>query len=365
MEAYWKLFIARIKMFLRDKRSLFWSTFFPIMFILIFGLFNFDKMSSSNVAIINNSQSEIATQFVKSLSSIEIFSIKDNYQDLDQAKAALQEGDLKFIFVIPQNFAIPTNPSESVSPLEVYYDKSNLQVNGLVFGVMEQYLSGMNMQIAGTPQTFTFQSKEVDVRNIKYLDVLVPGILAMSIMQGGLFSIAIGIVRFREKGVLTKLRSTPLKIRDFLLALVSSYMVIGIFQTTFIILLSLFVFKVNFYGNMFLIYLLVIMAQLIFLSLGFAIAGVAKTVDMAQGIVQVASMPMMFLSGVFFSKDALPPIVGNIVSYLPLTPFIEALRKVWLQGAGLSGIRTELLFMGGWLIIAVILALKLFKFERK
>lgn len=369
MKSFYKLFIARLKMFLRQKDTLFWMIFFPIMFILIFGLFDFDKISVSHVALIDHANSEFSKQFADDLKKVEVLKIDDKYQSEDEAKKAVLNGDLDFVFVITEGFTLSVNPANtgisSVPPITVYYDKSNIQLNGLVFGLLEQFMSGMNMQVNQTPQIFSFTKQEIESKNIKYLDVLVPGIIGMSLMQGGLFGIAMSIVSFREKHTLRKLMSTPLRTRYFLLAFVFSNLLISLIQMTIIILISLYVFKVHIFGSIFYLYLIGLIGELIFLSLGFAVAGIAKTVDAAQGMIQVVSMPMMFLSGVFFSKEALPGVIKNIVEYLPLTPFIEALRKIALQNAGLFEIKTELLFMGGWLIVSVALALKLFRFERE
>lgn len=364
MESFWKLFTSRIKMFVRDRRSLFWTIFFPIMFILIFGLFDFDKMSQSSVTIFNNSNSEVSQTFSENLSQLELFKINSDYSTVDEAKEAVLESKLDFVFVIPADFDL-VNSGKSISPVEVYYDKTNVQLNGIVFSVLKQYLDQMNMQISQTPQVFSYETKELQTKEVNYLDVIVPGILGMSIMQGGLFSIALGIVRFREKGVLRKFMSTPLRIRYFMLALILSYILISMVQVTFILLLSKFVFHVNIYGSIPLMYGVFLLGQIIFLSLGFAIAGISKTTDMAQGMVQALSMPMMFLSGVFFSPEALPSWVKAIVDYLPLTPFIEALRKISLQGGSFPEIQKELLFMTVWALVASFLAWRNFKFERE
>ncbi|OGB76638.1 hypothetical protein A2476_03280, partial [candidate division CPR3 bacterium RIFOXYC2_FULL_35_7] len=255
MKSFWKLFIARIKMFLRQKDTLFWMIFFPIMFILIFGLFNFDKMGVSNVALIDNADSEFSKDFVDNLKKVEVLKIDDNYQNEEEAKNAVLDGDLDFVFIIPQNFNLQmteSGPSRvAVEPIQVFYDKSNVQLNGIVFGLLEQFMSGMNIQIFQTPQVFSYEKQEIESKNINYLDVLVPGIIGMSLMQGGLFGIAMSIVSFREKHTLRKLMSTPLRTRSFLLAFVLSNLLISLIQMTLIILISLFIFKVHIFGNIF------------------------------------------------------------------------------------------------------------------
>ena len=381
MEVFWKLFIARMKMFLRQRGSLFWRLFFPLMFILIFGLFNFDRMSVSTVYVQDNAKSDLSKQLIDNLGEIEILEIDDSYSSVDGAKEEVLDGNLDFVFVIPENFTLPqvatdqvevqgipmgeAMPTPQIDAMKVYYDQTNVQLNGLVFSLLDQFMSGMNMQIASTPKLFSVETEAIETKDIKYIDIIVPGMIGMSLMQGGLFGIAMGIVTFREKGTLRKLMSTPLKIRDFLMAFVAANMVLSFIQMSVILILSVFVFDVNIFGNIFLLYLVGFIGQLIFLALGFVISGIAKTVDMAQGMVQVISMPMMFLSGVFFSKEALPEWVQGIVQYFPLTPFIDAMRKVALQSENLAGLQTELIYMGAWLVIATFLALKFFRFERE
>jgi ABC-2 type transport system permease protein len=138
---------------------------------------------------------------------------------------------------------------------------------------------------------------------------------------------------------------------------------LNLIQITLIILVAQQVFDVNVYGNIFLIYGICIVGSLIFLNLGFAVAGYAKNTKTAESLSQVITMPMMFFSGVFFSPEALPAIVGKIVKFLPLTPMIEALRAVSVNGEVLKDIWTQLAFMAGWIILSFLIAWKVFKFK--
>jgi ABC-2 type transport system permease protein len=195
--------------------------------------------------------------------------------------------------------------------------------------------------------------------------MLTPGIMAMAVMSAAIIGISSEIVKYREQKLLKRLTATPLKVRDFLMAEVFSYLILAVIQLTLIVLLAHFAYHVKFYGNIFILYGLSLIGSLIFLNIGFAIAGVARSVNAAEAMSQVIFMPMMFLSGVFFPVEALPNAVYHVVQFLPLTPLIEALRSVSIYNAPLSDITKQLLLLAGWIIVSFLIAWKSFRFDKQ
>ena len=182
-------------------------------------------------------------------------------------------------------------------------------------------------------------------------------------MTSAVIGISTGISRYREQKLLKRLAATPIKVRNFLMAEVLSYLVVNVIQISLIIALARIAFHVQVYGNYFLIYAISIFGSIIFLNLGFAVAGYSKNTKTAEALSQVVTMPMMFFSGVFFSTEALPKIIGTVVEYLPLTPMIEALRSISNNGEGITAIWTQPIYMAGWIILSFLIAWKLFKFK--
>ncbi|MFA6392187.1 MAG: ABC transporter permease [Patescibacteria group bacterium] len=368
-----KLIWSNIKMTFRDKQAVFWSLAFPLMFIIIFGLFDFTKMGNANYIIFDRANSELSQQFQKGIEEIEFLKKIDSPENLDLAKEQLQAGDVNIIIVIPDSFsgAIPALDQQiqgnieqtTPSPIEVYYDESNITVNQLALSVVDKFVDQMNMGIANTPKIFSYTTESILSKEVKYIDIIMPGILAMAIMMSAVIGISTGISQYRERKLLKRLSATPLKVRNFLIAEVTSYLFLNLIQISLIILVAQQVFDVNVYGNIFLIYGVCIVGSLIFLNLGFAVAGYAKNTKTAESLSQVVTMPMMFFSGVFFSPEALPTVVGKVVKFLPLTPMIEALRAISVNGESLKDIWTQLAFMGGWIILSFLIAWKTFKFK--
>lgn len=380
MKSILKLFFCGFKTYLRDRQALFWTIFFPIMFVFIFGLFNFERMGTSNIAVIDRAESEESLKFIEELKKVEILKIQPDRKDLAKAKESLERGDLDFILVIPESFEKPKEeiyqgtdinqrmeekPFGSSIPIEIYYDETNTQLNPLIFGILENFVTYSNLKAVGAPELFSLQKKSIKSRNIKYLDILVPGILAMAIMMSAVTGMASDIAESREKKILKRLFVTPLKISHFLVAQIGGFLIIAIIQVAIILLFSTLIFKVNIVGSYFLIFLVALFGCALFLNIGFIVAGLVRSTRAVEAVTMVITMPMLFLSGTFFPKEIMPKIMASIVDYLPLTPLIDALRKISIDGAGLFDLGKEFLFLGIWFFILVIIAIKTFKFKEE
>jgi ABC-2 type transport system permease protein len=141
-------------------------------------------------------------------------------------------------------------------------------------------------------------------------------------------------------------------------------LVLALVQAALIVGVGVFLFGAHVYGNVVWIFLLATVANLIFLNIGFAVAGRAPNPDSAQGIASAVALPMMFLSGVFFPTDTLPQVMQVIVRYLPLTPLIEALRKVSPEGLSITDTGPQLIMLGVWGLVSFALAAMNFRFAR-
>ncbi len=380
MKSILKLFLCDLKTYVRDKQALFWTIFFPIMFVGIFSLFNFEKMGTSHIAIIDQAKSDESLSFIKELEKIEILKIHQNEEDITQAKKNLEKGDLDFILIIPKSLKKPgkgeflgmknmAKMKETLQgfsiPIEVYYDETNTQLNPLIFGILDQFIAYANLKAADAPKLFFLDKKPVKSRNIRYLDILIPGILAMAIMMSAVTGIASDITESREKKILKRLFATPLRTSHFLIAQIGGFLIISVVQVAIILLLSTLAFKVNILGSYFLIFLFALLGCALFLNIGFIVAGLVKSTRAVEMIAMFITMPMLFLSGTFFPKEIMPRIMASIADYLPLTPLIDALRKISIEGSGLFDLKRELLFLGTWFFVLLIIAIKTFKFREE
>jgi len=369
-----------IKAFFRDRQAIFWSLFLPIMIMSIFGVMKFDEAAKVNLGIVDEAKNKSSIQLVDTLKKIDALRIKEG--DKDSEKKALEKGDRDLVLIVPQKFseqimAAPQNidlkvPANWVPPisqsskplnLELYYNEgkaSNVQVGQTI---LTQVFDKYSDMITNTPDLFVLDKKPISSRNLSYVDFLLPGIVAMGIMQMGIIGVAAGIVTWRERGILRRLLATPVHPATIIFSQIVTRLTISIMQSATIITLGVAVFHVHIIGSFLNVFILTILGGTIFLSIGLALSGFGKTHNTVMALSNVVMMPMMFLSGVFFPRDALPDLLKSIIQYMPLTYLADGMRKVMVEGSGLIQIQAEIFGLLAWIFISFILAIKFFKWE--
>lgn len=194
-----------------------------------------------------------------------------------------------------------------------------------------------------------------------YFDFVLPGLLAMGLMQLLMVGVAGSVARYRELGILKRIQVTPVRPLAFIGGQVGSRLVLAVLKLGLMIGLGLLL-GATVRGNVGSLLLVATLGNLVFLILGFAVAGRADTVDAANNLAGLLTVPLMFLSGMFFPLEAMPDALQTVVRYLPITPVIEALRRISLEGAGLGDVTGELLVVVAWIPLALVLARASFRF---
>jgi ABC-2 type transport system permease protein len=361
---WWALFAASVKMFVRNRVALFFSLFLPLIIMLIFGVLNFEGSTTISLGIVDQAANEDSAALVEGLRAFDYLEISegDRETELDE----LADGNRGFVLVIPDDFALA--PPFGDTGLVAYASTSDPSQAQVGQGLLQQAVGQAAMTAfggsipdiprIGAPVTF----ESVESRDLGYIDFLVPGIVGMTVMQLGLFGVAFGFVQLKRTGALRRLFATPTSPAYFLSAQVASRLVLGYVQVAILIGIGIW-FGLQMFGSWLVLAVITGLALLIFLAVGFAVAGWAKNEDQAAPVANLISLPMLFLSGVFFPRDAMPEFLRGITQYMPLTYVNEALRGVMNDGAGLADLGPQLLGMGIWAVITFVIAVRLFKWE--
>ena len=360
---WWALFMASVKMFVRNRTALFFSLFLPLIIMLIFGVLNFEGTTTIELGVVDEAGTDASAAFIDGLREYDYLELTTG--DRESELAALEEGDRGFVLVIPSDFEPSLGGETGLVAYASTSDPSQAQV---AQGLLQQAVAGALVAASGQPvpaadgftAPVTFES--VESRDLGYIDFLVPGIVGMTVMQLGLFGVAFGFVQLKRTGALRRLFATPTSPGYFLSAQVASRMVLGYVQVAILIGIGIW-FGLQMFGSWLVLAVIVGLALLIFLAVGFAVAGWAKNEDQAAPVANLISLPMLFLSGVFFPRDAMPEALQTITQFMPLTYVNEALRGVMNEGAGLADLGPQLLGMGVWAVITFVIAVRLFKWE--
>lgn len=357
------LTIAAMKMFVRNRQALFFTLFMPLVIMLIFGAIGFDRVPKIDLGVVTANPTPATQQFIDQLKGVSAFEVKLGSEATE--REALSKGERSVVLVIPDRLIPDGTTKPEKQTITVLKNVGQEQQAGTALSIITQILDRTTLALAQAPPLFDLQVEAVNARNVRYIDFLLPGIVAMSIMQMAVFSVAFVFVDYKEKGVLKRLLATPMKPFQFVTSNVITRLTVALVQTAILIAVGVLFFKSHVYGSYLLVFLVSVLGGIMFLGMGFTISGLAKTVDAVPAIANLIVFPMLFLSGVFFPTNAMPTWLQSVVEYLPLTHFADAVREVMANGAGWSTIAADMYWMLGWSVVLVALAIVTFRMEEK
>ena len=351
-----QLHLAKIflKIFLRDRQSIFFSLFFPIIFMTIFAFANNSEVDPIKLGIVNNSTSEVASDFSQMLNDNPLFTVTEGEES--NLRTELIEGDQTMVLILPEDFDAQNDGAE----LQLLVDAAQVQQLGLIMPLLEQTLISIEREFRNIEPMFTLTIEDVQARSQRYLDFLLPGLMAFTLMQLSIAGSGFNIVEFRRKGILKRLFVTPIKPHDFITAIVLARMAIILIQLTVLILFAVTILDVRIVGNFASFYLMIILGTFIFLCLGFCLGSIATTQQAVMAVGNLVIFPQIFLSGVFYPIESMPELIQPIANLLPLSFVSTAMREIANNGASLLEITPTLIGIAAWFVIAFVLATRLF-----
>lgn len=347
-------------MIVRNRQSLFWALAFPLIFVVIFGIFFRSSDSTTTIAVIDNAQDDVSRQLIQSLDEVESLRIEERQSEL-QAREDIIDGELQYLMVIPAGLSdiVANNPPAQIT---VIFDDTN-PLGGVIVGVIQRFVDQANITMANVPIRLALNVEGVSSQDVEFLDFLMPGLAIWGVMTFSVIGLATTMANYREKKILKRMLATPLKVRMFFAAQVLAYLVLALIQATIIMSVGSLVFGASIEGNIVYIGLLILIGNIVFLNLGFIVGAFSKTVSAASGLGNAVVLPLMFFSGVFFPTDNLPFILKRLIDFLPLSPLLEAVRGVTLEARPFWDFPVQLATLGVWIVLSTAVAIKTFRFR--
>lgn len=352
-----------VKMYFRNVTAVFFTLFIPVLLIGIFGLLNTGNTGGNiKIGLTNYSHTQLATTYVEAIKKITAFKI-DSLSESDAADK-LSKGKLDLQVIIPQNFgAVDTFGRLQQVAVTAHYNKASPGTGQTAGLILSQVANEINAGITKAPQIISVNTTGVQTNNLSYIDFLVPGIMAMSIMQLGIFSVAFGFISYKSSGALRRLQATPTHPFNFIIAQSIARLIIGVLQVGLLLGLGIALFHMHLVGSILDLLVVATFGVIVFLAFGFAIAGWAKEENQAAPVANLISFPMLFLSGVFFPRDGFPAYLKTITNFLPLTYLADAMHRIANEGVSLWTVRGDVLGLLVWGIVTYFIAVKLFSWE--
>ena len=356
MKVLFKLLVADIKQFVRERAALFWTFAFPILFILIFGaVFSGGDSITFNVGLAVEDNSPAAQQLSAVLQQVPAFKLSIGNQSAELE--ALKSGDRRAVIIVPAGFGETISQGGSTT-VDVYYDPTQSSSAQVLLPIITQVLESFGR----APPLVQVYPVTLQTHEIRAIDYLVPGILAMALMQLGIFA-AMPLVVERENRVLKRLGATPLRRSTMILSTVVFRLLIAMGQAALIIIVARLVFHVPMMGSWPFLVGMIVLGTLTFLSMGYMLSAFAKTQETAMPLLMVVQFPMMFLSGIFFPLEMMPGFMRPIMDAMPLTYLGDSIRQIMVDSSPMHSHLINAAVLGGWFAVCLIVAVRFFRWE--
>lgn len=357
MKIFLNLVVATLKDIVRDKMTIFWFILFPVLFMFLFGMIFSGGSGNVNfdLGVVVEQPDFFSQAFLANLGQVEMLTV--HHGTLEGELEALGQQKRNAVLVLPQ---VQFGSDEEIA-VPVYYDASN-QANKVLIFMLSEIFNHVERGMQNRARIFTVDAKPVQAESLRDVNYLLPGILSMALMQLGLFG-SVRLVYLRQKRILKSLEATPLPRTHIVFSEIVIRLLMAAVQTTLIILIGHFVFDVKIVGSWWQVLGAVFFGAAVFVSIGYMLVTFAKTEESGHGIIQVVQFPMMFLSGIFFPLEFLPAFLKPVVRAIPLTYLGDILRSVLIGTPYAFGLTTDLLILGGWLTVSLILAIRFWRWE--
>lgn len=338
-----QLVSVRFKEYTREPEALFWSFGFPILLAIGLGIaFRAKPADVVHVAVVSGSPQ--ATSIVAALKKDSALAVES--MAADSAQTALRSGRV----------AVVVQPGDSGVTYE--YDDTRPDARTARLMVDDDVQRG-----AGRSDLVPKSERHVREAGSRYIDFVVPGLLGMTIMGGGIWGLGFSIVDQRRRNLLKRLVATPMSRAQYLGSYVISRLVLLAIEGVVLLGFALLLFGVPLRGGLGVVTLIVVVAALAFGGLGLLIAARPTTIEGVSGLMNLTMLPMWVLSGVFFSSENFPRVVQPFIKALPLTATNDALRAAMLRGVGLSGLWPQLAILVTWMLVCFAIALRIFRWR--
>lgn len=330
MKKFASLFHARNMEFLRDRGTLIWNIAFPVL--LVFG-FAFAFSGGGQALFTVGTYGAVPEGFQVAQGNVADLVA---YDDLEEAigKVRRHQVDMLIDFESSEYYVNEGSP------------------NG---GVVEQLFTGG----AGAG----FSKEPVTGNPIRYVDWFVPGVIGMNMMFSGIFGVGFVIVRYRKNGFLKRLKATPVSSFEFVSSQVASRFIIVLLSSILVFIATNLVLNFLMLGSYLTLLLVTMLGVMCMISFGLIFSSRIKSEELAGGLINVITLPMLLLSGVFFSLETTPAVVQGISRAMPLTHFVEGARSIMLDGATIVDVLPNILVLGGFTAAFLVIASLLFRWE--
>jgi len=345
------LSVAMLKGYLRDRQAVFFTMFFPLMFLVLFGGV-FANQSQSKIGLIEVGHvtliDDLSPQIEKAFN--DTFDVTKS-DDLAAAIAKVREGDVDLVV------------EQQGQEIIAHYSQADQVQAAVAQGALQSFVQTANVAASGKPPAFRYQGERVEDESLKTIQFVTPGLLGWAIATSATFGPAVTLVGWRRTKLLRRIRLAPVSSTSVVAARIGVTLMISLVQMAVFIGLAVAAFGLKLTGSWWMAIPLLICGTLAFMALGLLAGAISKTVEGASALANIFVLPMAFLSGSFFPLDGAPPWLNVVSHLLPLRYLNDGMLDVMVRGEGPGAAVVPMAILLGFAVVVVAIASRFFTWE--
>ena len=318
-----QLALSRLRSFYREPEAVFWTFGFPVLLTIALGVaFRAKPPDPVRVAVVAGPRAEAVRSALAAGERVDV-----RLLGAEEARRALRGGQV----------AIVVEPDD---PPAYRFDPTGPE-SRLARAVVDDLLQ----DAAGRRDVLAPRIEPFTEPGARYVDFLVPGLLGMNVMSSGLWGVGWVIVEDRQKKLLKRMVATPMRRSEYLLAFVIMRMLFLVVEVPVLVGFAMLAFGTPMRGRLVDLGVLMAVGAMAFAGLGLLVGSRARNSQTVAGLINLVIMPMVVLSGVFFSSRHFPALLQPVIRVLPLTALNDGLRAIMNDGVTLGSLSGELLLL--------------------
>jgi len=339
LKPFCQLLLARLREAFREPEVIFWVFGFPILLSVGLGL-AFRNKPPDKILVAVQEHAE-AQGVAKTLNADRQF--RAEVCPPADCATRLRLGKVGLIVVPGQSFEYRYDPTRPES----------LLARTLVDDALQQ--------AAGRRDPVAKIDRPATEPGARYIDFLIPGILGMNIMSGGMWGVGFMTVDMRIRKLLKRLVATPMRRSEFLAAVMAGRVLFTVIELVLLLVFGWLVFDIVIRGSLVTALIISLLGAFCFGALGLLVASRAQKIETVSGLMNLIMLPMFVFSGIFFSADRFPDWLQPAIRALPLTTLNDALRAVLTEGAGFASQVGRMGYLALVTVVCFALSLRLFR----
>ena len=350
---------------------------FPIIMILLFGYGMGGEMTDLPIVVVSQSHGDLTDITLDIIKTTETYHLVEVLDSIDDAKSRVDTGEVKAAIILPSDYDKNTNTQKAVT---LYLDSSDQMASQILESSTQGIFYRLSNIVASQTSVNTQDANiepsvmhslnnfkdDISLHinriygNIKYIDFLVPAVLGMTVMMSCMMGMGATIAGERETGELARLFMTPTSVSTVIGGKIAAKLLIELARALILIFMAIILFNVSIKSGILQTFIVLVIGALCFVGFGIMLSARTSTQEDYAQIVMPFSMPMMFVSGVFYPIETMPWILQKLAYIFPLTYLNDAMRGIMLKGQNLGDVWLDLVVLLGFTIVFFIIGVKRF-----